>query len=125
MEWDNISETKTTGRPFEVLGCKSLFLTYRTKALTNTFIDRTNLILTDSKSETLDLAEYYLNNPEEREKIAEEGQKEVYSKHTSFHRAAEFMNALEPYIKRTRGSKAGLRGFRQRLHDILRYLFIN
>jgi spore maturation protein CgeB len=98
LEWDNISETKTTGRPFEVLGCKSLFLTYRTKALSNIFTDRTHLILTESKDETLEMVDYYLNNREAQIKVAEEGQREVYKKHTNYHRAARFIEILRPYL---------------------------
>ncbi len=99
LEWDNISETKTTGRPFEVLGCRTFFLTFRTKALLNMFTDRNHLALSDSPQETLELVHYYLNNDLERNKIAEEGQKEVYSRHTYYHRAGEFINILKPFIK--------------------------
>lgn len=98
LEWDNISKTKTTGRPFEVLGCKTLFLTYRTKALSNTFIDRTHLVLTGSKAETLEMVDYFLKNDKTRNKIAEEGQREVYKNHTNYHRAARFIEFLKPYL---------------------------
>ncbi len=98
LEWDNVSETKTTGRPFEVLGCGTFFITLRTKALSNLFIDKTHLALSDSPQETVELVYYYLNNDLERNKVAEEGQKEVYSRHTYYHRAGEFINALKPFL---------------------------
>lgn len=98
LEWDNVSSTKTTGRPFEVLGSNSFYLSLRTKALSNLFVDRTHLALSSSSNETLDIVKYYLNNDKERMHIANEGQKEVYAKHTYFHRAGEFMNALNGYM---------------------------
>lgn len=99
LEWDNISETKTTGRPFEVLGCRALYLTYRTKAMSNLFKDRIHLLMTGSAGETLKLVDFYLKDDIGRENIAKEGQIEVYSKHTYNHRAIEFLNALYPYIR--------------------------
>ena len=98
LEWDGVSETKTTGRPYEVLGCNTLYLTLKTKALSNIFTDKKHLLLSSSKCETLALVEYYLNNEIERNKISEEGQKEVYEKHTYFHRAGEFINAIKTII---------------------------
>ncbi|MDR3587861.1 MAG: glycosyltransferase [Desulfosporosinus sp.] len=99
LEWDNISETKTTGRPFEVLGCRGFFLSYRTKALENLFIDRTHLALTSSPRETLEIVDYYLKHDKERQQVALEGQKEVFAKHTYHHRARAFVEALRPYVK--------------------------
>ncbi|WP_099191487.1 CgeB family protein [Tepidibacter mesophilus] len=98
LEWDNISSTKTTGRPFEVLGCSSFFLTFRTKSLLNLFEDRQHLALSESAKETLDIVKYYLNNDKERNHIANEGQREVYSKHTYYNRAEEFMNSIYKYL---------------------------
>ncbi len=98
LEWDNISETKTTGRPFEVLGCQAFFLSYRTKALSNIFEDRKHLALTDSEEETLELVNYYLKHDTAREAIAAEGYKEVHNHHTCYQRAHEFIEALKPHI---------------------------
>ena len=100
LEWDNVSDTKTTGRPYEVLGCGAFFLTLRTKALKNIFSEGIHLELTSSKEETVEKIEYYLKNNKEREKIALEGQTEVYKKHTYYHRAGEFINAVKYYANK-------------------------
>lgn len=98
LEWNDVSETKTTGRPFEVLGCGAFFITYRTRAICNLFIDRTQLALTQSADETVRLVDYFLQNAELRNNIAMEGQREVYAKHTYHQRAREFIDALQPYL---------------------------
>ena len=41
------------------------------------------------------MVEYYLARPEERQRIARNGQAYVYARHTYHHRAEEFLNALQ------------------------------
>lgn len=98
LEWDDISETKTTGRPFEALCSKSLFLSYRTKALSNLFKEKKHLLLSSSKDETISLINYFLKKTIERQKIAEHGFEEVVNKHTYHIRAQRFIKEIKNHL---------------------------
>ena len=88
------SPTMMSMRTFDVLGCGAFHLTQWTPAIENLFTNHEHLVWSKSSRETVDLVKYYLARPEERQRIARNGQAEVYSKHTYHHRAREFFNFL-------------------------------
>jgi spore maturation protein CgeB len=75
-------------RVFEGLGCGRMVLTDNIgNGLNELFENRKHLVTYNDLHELLEMADYYLQNAEEREKIAVEGQKEAYMKHTYTERA--------------------------------------
>jgi glycosyltransferase involved in cell wall biosynthesis len=69
-----------TRRIFEGMSCKKMVITDRLpsdKRLDTIFIEDKEIILYSSKEEALEKIKYYLNNTEEREKIAESGYNKV------------------------------------------------
>ena len=88
------SRTMQSMRTFEVLGCHGFFLTQRTRAIETMFENRRHLVWSSSYEETLDLMDYYLSHPSEREKIAEAGQKFVYENHTYEKRVKKILASL-------------------------------
>ncbi len=90
----NTSPTMMSMRTFEALGCGAFYLTQWTPALENLFRNHQHLVWSKSPEETLELLNYYLPRPEERMRIAQAGQAEVYARHTYQHRAQEFLNVI-------------------------------
>lgn len=88
------SPTMMSMRTFDVLGCGAFYLTQWTPAIENLFSNHEHLVWSKSPQETLDLVNHYLARPEERSRIARNGQAEVYAKHTYHHRGKEFLNIL-------------------------------
>lgn len=69
-----------TRRLFEGMACKKLVIADRissSKKLETIFKEDEEIVLYSSKEEALDKIRYYLNNPEEREKIAQKGYEKV------------------------------------------------
>ncbi|MEQ8174246.1 MAG: glycosyltransferase [Syntrophomonadaceae bacterium] len=89
------SPTMMSMRTFEILGCGAFYLTQWTPAIENLFENHKHLVWSKSPEETLHLAAYYLSHPEAREKIARQGQAQVYSKHTYNHRAQDMLRLLK------------------------------
>jgi len=89
------SPTMMSMRTFESLGCGAFYLTQWTPAVENLFSNHEHLVWSKSPQETVELVEYYLARPEERQRIARNGQAYVYARHTYHHRAEEFLNALQ------------------------------
>lgn len=70
-------------RVFEIMSCGTMLLTDRLgNGLEELFTDRKHLVIYKDEGEIDELISYYLENEEEREKIAQRGQKEVHEKHT-------------------------------------------
>lgn len=88
-------------RVFEVLASGSMFLTDEAigGGLTELFQDREHIVIYRNEKELLELADYYLNNDEERERIAAEGMKKVLKEHTYHHRAEAMIRTLSLYKK--------------------------
>jgi spore maturation protein CgeB len=96
------SPTMMSMRTFDVLGCGAFYLTQWTPAIENLFSNHEHLVWSKSPQETVDLVNYYLARPEERQRIARNGQAMVYANHTYHHRAKDFLNILKtpvPTIK--------------------------
>jgi len=83
-------------RVFEALCSGSMLLTDEAKGsgLSEIFQDKKHLVIYRDENELSELADYYLRHDEERERIAEEGMKEVLSKHTYEHRVKEMMDII-------------------------------
>ncbi|RMG72407.1 MAG: glycosyltransferase, partial [Nitrospirae bacterium] len=83
-------------RVFEALCSGSMLLTDEAtgSGLTELFEDRKHLVVYKNEEELFELADYYLKNEEERERIAEEGYREVLKNHTYAHRVEEIINTV-------------------------------
>lgn len=94
-QFDNTSKTQTSCRAFEVLGSRAFHLTIYTPATERLFQNHKHLVWSKSPEETKELVDYYLKNDFKREKIALQGQQEVYHKHTYRQRADYMMLCLK------------------------------
>ena len=82
IQCDDSSDTQTSMRPYEVLGCRGFHLTQWTKATVSLFEDGKHLVTASTKEEALEKIRFYLDHPDERTKIALQGQQYVYAHHT-------------------------------------------
>lgn len=81
-------------RPFEAMSCGRLVLTDRIgNGLTDLFQDRKHLVIY-GEEDLEDLIDHYLVHDEERNAIAQEGQREVHSKHTYAHRVDQILRTV-------------------------------
>ncbi len=80
-------------RVFEALCCGSMLLTDDADGLADFFTDREHLVIYNDDN-IAELAEYYINHKEERERIAEAGRKLVLEKHTYAHRVDEIVRVM-------------------------------
>jgi len=76
------SETMMSMRTFEILGSAGFYLTQWTYSIECLFKNHYHLVWSKSSEETSDLIKFYLAHPELRNKIAQQGQAEVYANHT-------------------------------------------
>ena len=81
-------------RLFEALCSGSMLMTDHADGLDDFFKDGESLVVYDDGN-LADLAGYYLNHPDERERIAETGRRLVLEKHTYDHRVEQIMEKLE------------------------------
>jgi len=95
LHCDDSSKTQTSMRTYEALGCGAFYLTQYTPAHENLFEYGTHLVWSKSADETLRLADYYLNNAAERQKIAQQGQLKVYQEHSYVHRAQHILATIK------------------------------
>lgn len=84
-------------RVFETLGAGRCLLTQEIKELEGNFQNMKHLVTYKSIPEALDLAEWLLNHPKDREIIAENGHAEAMAKHTYMHRAKEILKIAIGY----------------------------
>lgn len=89
------SPTMMSMRTFEILGCGAFYLTQWTPAIENLFENHKHLVWSKNPEETLHLVDFYLSHPGARERIARQGQNEVYNKHTYNHRAQDLLRLLD------------------------------
>jgi spore maturation protein CgeB len=88
------SMTMQSMRTFEVLGCQGFFLSSYAKGVESMFENHVHLVYSKSPEETKEYMDYYLTHEDERFKVAVNGQKEVYQKHTYSHRVKTIEDAL-------------------------------
>lgn len=83
-------------RIFEIMSCGTMLLTDRiNNGMNDLFENKKHLVTYENEEELNELVQYYLENEEEREKIAREGQKEVHEKHTYEHRAEQILKTVK------------------------------
>jgi spore maturation protein CgeB len=82
-----------TQRTYEVLGSGGFLLTSDTPAVRNLFKPGQDLVVSATKSDTLQIVRYYLKNPDERRKVCQQGRLAV-SKHSYRHRAEYILDIL-------------------------------
>lgn len=85
-------QTMLTSRTFEVLGSGGFLLTVPTQAVNNLFVNNVHLACSSSPDDTVDLVNYFLKDTAARQKIARNGQSEVYLKHTYKERARQILD---------------------------------
>ena len=81
-------------RVFEVMSCGTMLLTDKiNNGINDLFKDRKHLVLY-IEEDIDELVQYYLENEDEREKIAQQGQKEVHERHTYDNRMDRMLSVL-------------------------------
>lgn len=88
--------TQLTQRTYEILGSEGLLITCDTPEIRKLFTPGQDLVVSSSPEETLGLVRYYLNNPDEREKIRKQGKLSV-ANHTYRHRAEFIIATLQEH----------------------------
>jgi len=73
---------KANSRIFETTGCGTFLFTDKPKGIGDLFRLGKEIVCFENKNEMLELIKFYLENKEEREKIALNGQKRAYRDHT-------------------------------------------
>lgn len=83
-------------RVAETLACGKVLIHKRPaedfKLSRQLFEDKKHIVLYDTMEEAVELAKYYSEHDDEREKIEENARKEICEKHTILRRAQEFIN---------------------------------
>jgi spore maturation protein CgeB len=81
---------------FEILGCGCFLLTYYIKdnGFDELFEDGKHLVTFKNNKEMLELINYYLKHPEERERIAKAGHEATINNHTYYHRVQKMFNYI-------------------------------
>mgnify|MGYP001591228625 FL=1 len=88
-----ITDSGYQQRVFEILNMGGFLLTNRVKD-ENLFIDKEHLIYYNDFNHLYELICYYIDKPDERERIAKAGQKEVLEKHQYIHRVKEIIDKV-------------------------------
>lgn len=109
----NTSQTQTSCRTFEIMGCGAFYLTIHTPSHEAYFQNHKHLVWTHSPEETVELVDYYLANEVQRQKIAAHGQAEVLQQHTYQHRVVDLRQTLRPFLRRKRITRLVSRGDNQ------------
>ncbi|HDR4909128.1 TPA: glycosyltransferase [Bacillus cereus] len=86
--------TQLTQRTYEILGSGGFLLTNNTPAVKQVFTPNQDLIVSSSSKETLNLVQYYLENPDQRNKIREQG-KQTVAKYSYSKRAEYIIKTLK------------------------------
>ena len=81
-------------RVYEALACGAFLIVNAQKDVMALFKEGEDLVVFRDLTELRDLISYYLNNPEERHRIAECGMRTVRNKHTYIHRMTHILKVL-------------------------------
>jgi hypothetical protein len=82
--WDSVNS-----RTFEVLACRSFLITDDALGITRLFENKKEIVVAKDGTEMVELSQYYLENEDEREKIASRGYDKIMRNHTAMRRALE------------------------------------
>jgi spore maturation protein CgeB len=88
------ASAKVNMRVFEATGCGTFLLTDMPSGLSEFFDPGREVVCYSSPKELVELVEYYLESPEERQKIAENGQARTYKDHTYVQRVSRLLDAI-------------------------------
>ncbi len=94
---ENIKEEKVyqaSPRVFETLGCGSFQIVDGKRDVLSLLKSGEHLVCFKKIHEVKEMVKYYLNHPQERQKIAQKGHREVLDKHTYVHRIKELLKAI-------------------------------
>jgi len=89
---DQIHMTNT--KVFEILGCGAFQLVEKKKDVLRLFVPGEHLVCYENIDDLKRLIPYYLKNSNERERIAQEGYREVIQKHTYLHRIKKMLTVI-------------------------------
>jgi len=81
-------------RIFEALACRCFVLVDRQKDVLSLFNDGEHLVGFDGIADLREKIKYYLRHPNERNKIATQGYREVLERHTFIHRINEMLSTI-------------------------------
>lgn len=84
-------------RVYEALACGAFLMVDAQRDVVTLFKDREDLVLFRDTDELRELIKYYLERPEERLKIAENGKRTALDKHTYTHRIGEILRVVMDY----------------------------
>ena len=82
-------------RVYEALACRSFLLVDDQKDVKSLFQDRKHLVIFKETEDLRQKITYYLNQSDERKKIASQGYEEIVHKHTYLHRIQEMFSVIE------------------------------
>lgn len=82
-------------RTFEALACKTFLLSDYTNELEKLFENKRDLVMAYDEKEIIELAQYYLDNEIERDKIAANGYEKVIKNHTFKQRAKQVYDVIK------------------------------
>lgn len=91
------SKTHFSVRTFEAMSCGAFHLSQYSPALPNYFTKGVHMEWSNSPEETLEIVSYYLKNDDARERVALQGQQEVWEKHTIVQRARSVMETVRQF----------------------------
>ncbi len=101
-------------RTFLTLACRGFHITSYTPRLERWFTNKKHLVWYDTRKkypwcsrygECIELIKYYLNKPEEQEKIAQAGQEWVYGHYTWRHSMEKMIGILGELVEKVRSEK--------------------
>jgi hypothetical protein len=90
---------------FEVLACKTLLLAPDSQELYDLGFRAGENFVSINEDDFLEKAEYYLQNDQERDRIANNGYNLVREKHSTKIRAKELITIIEKILKKTRNNE--------------------
>jgi spore maturation protein CgeB len=80
---------------YETLACQGFLLVDSQKDVRTLFEDGKHLVIFKDIKDLREKVGYYLNHPEERKRITEQGYKEVLQKHTYIHRIEKLLHTIK------------------------------
>ena len=87
-----------SNRPFIIMGYGAFYLSFNTKGIEKVFTPGYHIDVFNNFEEGLDKINFYLENPELRNKIAQQGKKLVFEKHLTRHRLQDLIKTIETEI---------------------------
>ncbi len=93
-EPERLTELSLNLRVFEALGSGSFLLSDDAAGIERFFTPGRDLVVVHDSKEATDAATYYLDNEEDRERIAKSGYEKCRKHHTIAHRAERILHVL-------------------------------